>query len=191
MLELWALGSKVMRMARLDGSWLLIVFAGNDTIIVKGERLQFEATAGGDYKWTPALYLNDSEIRNPTGHFTDTGLFSYVYYVTNSHGCKAYDTVNVWVVNHSAFFVPTAFTPNGDGLNDVFSPVMVGCKAINYLKVYNRWGNLVYSGQGIGAGWDGTYKNRKVDMDTYYWQMSYIDLYDKQAMMKGSVTVVR
>ena len=166
-------------------------FAGDDTIIVKGESIQFNPSGGETYGWSPGTYLNATDIKNPIGFFPDTGVFNYVLYVTSSYGCKGYDTIRVWVVNQASFYIPTAFSPNGDGLNDVFRPVAVGYRSVDFFKVYNRWGEQVYFGENITAGWDGTYNHKQADMGTYFWQISFIDRDGKRAYLKGDVTLVK
>ena len=165
--------------------------AGNDTIIVKGESVQFNATGGNNYLWSPPIYLDNPTISNPLGVYPDTGIFNYTLRVTSAYGCEGYDTIQVWVVNQAAFFLPTAFTPNGDGKNDIFRPVAVGYRSISFFRVYNRWGQQVYFGHDITDGWDGTFERRQCDIGTYYWQIGYIDRFGKEAYMKGDVTLVK
>jgi len=166
-------------------------FAGNDTIIVRGEAIQFNATGGVKYEWSPPNYLSATNINNPLGIYPDTGMFYYNLHVMSAYGCQGFDTVRVWVVNQAVFVVPTGFTPNGDGKNDVFRPIAVGYRTLNYLRVYNRWGEEVYFGRSLVDGWDGTYKQRNAELGTYFWQISYIDRFGKESYMKGDVTLIR
>ena len=165
--------------------------AGNDTIIVKGEGVQFNATGGEQYQWSPAAYLNNTLINNPYGYYPDTGKYNYTVKVISAYGCTGYDTVNVWVVNQAAFFVPTGFSPNGDGTNDLFRPVAVGYRSLNYFRIYNRWGQQVYYSENLTSGWDGTYNHKAAELGTYFWQISYVDRFGKEGYMKGDVTLVR
>lgn len=165
--------------------------AGKDTIIVKGESIYFDASGGISYLWTPSTYLNDPTIANPVGFYPDTGTYTYILSVKTTFGCQATDTVKVWVVNQAAFFMPTAFTPNGDGLNDVFRPVTVGYRSLKYFRIYNRFGEQVYYSNDINEGWDGTYNHKQADLGVYYWQIDYIDRFGKEAYLKGDVTLVR
>ncbi len=166
-------------------------FAGNDTTIVKGESVQFNAAGGYQYLWVPGTNLNDSTIHNPLGYYPDTGTFYYKVNVVSAYGCEGYDSIKVWVVNQAAFFVPTGFTPNGDGKNDVFRPVAIGYKSLNFFRVYNRFGEEVYFSQNLTDGWDGTFKHKLCDMGTYYWQISYVNRFGKDGYMKGDVTLVK
>ncbi len=166
-------------------------FAGSDTFIVKGERIQFNATGGTRYTWTPSNYLSDSSVFNPVGYYPDTGTFTYYVHVVSPYGCQGDDTIKVTVVNQAAFFVPTAFTPNGDGLNDVFRPIAIGYKNLNYFRVFNRWGEEVYYGTDLETGWDGTYNKRQADLGTYFWEISFTDRFGAKGFMKGDVTLLR
>jgi gliding motility-associated-like protein len=166
-------------------------FAGNDTTIVKGESILFDATGGTNYAWTPGTNLNSTDVYDPLGNYPDTGTFTYYVYVTTELGCSGYDTIKVTVVNQAEFFVPTGFTPNGDGKNDYFRPVAVGYRALNYLRVFNRWGQIVYNGNVLDSGWDGTFNGKKVEEGTYFWEMSFTDRFGKESTLKGDVTLIR
>lgn len=166
-------------------------YAGDDTIIVKGESILFDAKGGVTYTWSPPDRLNHTDIHDPTGYFADTGLFTYYVHVESLYGCSGDDTIQVRVADHAAFFVPTGFTPNGDGLNDIFRPITIGYRSLRYLRVFDRWGEEVYFGKSLEAGWNGNYKGKKAEMGVYFWELSYIDRFGKEGFMKGDVTLVR
>ena len=166
-------------------------FAGNDTIIVKGSGIQLNATGGVQYTWSPAENLFNVNSASPNGFYPDTGLYTYIVSVVSAYGCHGNDTVNVWVVGQSSFYVPTAFSPNGDGLNDIFRPQAVGYRSMNSFRIFNRWGQEVYYSATLDAGWDGTFAGQQAEMGTYYWQISYTDRYGNTASRKGDVTLVR
>ena len=166
-------------------------FAGNDTVIVKGETVQFNAVGGLEYAWSPENNLSNDSINNPIGYFPDTGHFSYYVHVTSAYGCAGDDTIQVIVVSQSTFLVPSAFTPNGDGRNDYFRPIAVGFRGLNYFKVYNRWGQEVYYSKSFETGWDGTFNNKKADLGTYFWEISFTDRFGKDGFLKGDVELLR
>lgn len=168
-----------------------IPFAGNDTFIVKEERIQFQANGGTQYLWTPSRYLSDTVTYNPVGYFPDTGKFTYYLHVISPYGCEGDDTITVTVVNQAAFFVPNAFSPNGDGINDVFRPYTIGYKKLNFFRIYNRWGEEVYYSTNLEVGWNGTYNKQQVDMGTYFWHLSYTDRFGNEGYMKGDVHLLR
>jgi gliding motility-associated-like protein len=166
-------------------------FAGNDTIIVKGEKVQFNASGGDAYTWRPATNLNDTVISNPLGFYPDTGRFTYYVHVKSEFGCSGYDTIKVIVVGQAEFFMPNAFTPNGDGKNDIFRPIAVGYSGLKYFRIFNRFGQVVYDKTTLDGGWDGTFNNKLCDLGTYYWEIFFTDRYGKDSFLKGDVTLIR
>jgi gliding motility-associated-like protein len=168
-----------------------IPFAGNDTIIVKGESIIFSARGGTSYTWTPATYLNNSTIPNPIGFYPDTGRIRYIVNIGSEGGCEGLDTINVWVVGQSAIFVPNAFTPDGDGRNDVLKPIGIGYRNMNYFRVFNRWGQMVFYTTRFDEGWDGTNQGARADMGTYFWVLSINDRNGKEEMLKGDAILIR
>ncbi|XZF15355.1 PKD domain-containing protein [Chitinophagaceae bacterium MMS25-I14] len=163
-----------------------------DTIIVKGESIQFMASQGVSYTWTPATYLNDPAIRNPIGYFPDTGRFSYSVHIVTARGCEGNDTIGVYVVAQSSVFVPSGFTPNGDGINDIFRPIGIGYRNVNFFRVFNRWGQQVYYTTRFKEGWDGTNGGGKqADMGVYFWVLSMTNRFGNEELLKGDVTLIR
>ena len=90
----------------------------------------------------------------------------------------------------TAILFPTAFTPNGDNLNDVFIPSHTGTISNYELKIYNRWGNMVFNTNNIKTGWDGTYNNT-IKTDTYTWYCTYTNYNNEVKLLKGNVTLVK
>ncbi len=166
-------------------------YAGRDTLIVKGESVTLNATGGNIFMWSPATYLDNPNIYNPTGYFPDTGRFYYIVDVESRFGCKGKDTVRVWVVNQEELLVPTAFSPNNDGRNDFFKPISAGYKSINFFNIYDRYGELVFTTHELLEGWDGTYKGKPMEIGTYFWQLSFKDIHGNDTYRKGDVTLVR
>lgn len=168
-------------------------FAGNDTIIVAGQQLQFEASGGSIYRWTPATGLSDPNIFNPIGTYDGSyDSIRYTVYVSNEIGCTDTASVAVRIFRTDPqVFVPTAFTPNNDGKNDVFVPIPVGMTQIEYFRVYNRWGQLVYSGNSKNGGWDGRINGNPQPSGTYAWLVKGTDFTGKDFFAKGTVTLIR
>ncbi|MGN6804104.1 MAG: gliding motility-associated C-terminal domain-containing protein, partial [Ginsengibacter sp.] len=112
--------------------------------------------------------------------------------VTSQAGCTAEDTirVNVYKVLPD-LYVPDAFTPNGDGINDFFRPIPIGIRQLNYFRVYNRLGQLIYSTTLQKQGWDGTFRGRPQDPGVYVWIAEGVDYLGKKLVRKGSVTLIR
>jgi len=171
----------------------IIPYAGRDTVVIAGQPLQFNATGGSIYLWSPATGLNSTTIPNPVG--TYDGSQEYVRYkllVSDQGGCtdSTYVTVRVFKTVPS-IFVPTAFTPNNDGLNDVVKPIPVGMKEIKYFRIYNRWGNLVFSTSSNQEGWDGRIRGVVQGTGVYVWMVNAEDYTGRPYFLKGTVTLIR
>jgi gliding motility-associated-like protein len=99
------------------------------------------------------------------------------------------------LVEHPALvgnvFVPNAFTPNGDGLNDVARQILVGIKSLKYFSLFNRYGELVFTTTKQGAGWDGMYKGNKQHQGAYVWQLQAVDINGNVITQKVSIILIR
>ena len=171
----------------------VIAFAGRDTTVVVGQPLQFNASGGTNYTWTPATGLSSTIISNPIGIYSfGTDTVKYRLVVKNASNCPdtAYVMVRIFRTAPS-IFVPSAFTPNNDGLNDIFKPITAGIKKINYFRVFNRWGQLVYQTSIDGAGWDGKINGQIQSTNVYVWVVSAVDYLGKDYFAKGTVTLIR
>ena len=168
-------------------------WAGRDTMVIVGQPLQLNAEGGVSYVWTPATGLSNPNIKNPVGVYgQEIDSIYYTVQVFNEAGC--YDTASLMVVvfkTNPYVFVPTAFTPNGDGLNDVLKPVAVGVKEIKFFSIYNRWGQLVFSTTRNGHGWDGRIGGVLQATNAYVWMVQAIDYLDKPVFIKGTTTLIR
>ena len=147
--------------------------------------VQFIDTSSQDvvlFDWTfydsTNTMIGNDYVQNPTYNFS--GLIEQQYYielyVENQNGCS--DTVygTQIVEGEYAFFLPNSFTPNGDGVNDEFYPVGDKVSLDNYsFKVFNRWGEMVFSTNEFGTGWDGKYQNNQVSTDAYVWKIDLVD----------------
>lgn len=169
-------------------------FAGNDTAVVVGQPLQLQATGAEFYKWSPPSFLSNPNIADPVATFEgETGeQLIYSVKVSTPEGCFAYDTMKVRVFRTLPdIFVADAFTPNNDGLNDVFRAIPVGIKQFDYLKIYNRWGQVVFSTTNSEEGWDGKIKDREQATDTFVWMVSGTDYLGKKIVKKGTLLLMR
>ena len=140
-----------------------------DTSIVQGQTLQLNATGGNQYQWSPSTWLSSNISANPVAKPEDN--IEYKLQVTVfPQGCTGRDSVKIKVFKlPPSFYVPTAFSPNGNGSNEVLRPIALGIKSINYFKVYNRLGQLMFSTNALNKGWDGTYKGNPQDPATFVW----------------------
>ncbi len=160
-----------------------------DTFICKGLPIEIpllaQPPAGGSVLW-------DNGSTSPARVVTDSG--TYWVYVKKGD-CQVLDTIRVVTGYCDCWYdMPTAFTPNADGVNDIARPlIQPGCSVSGYqFNVYNRWGELVYTSDVPGKGWDGNYKGQPADMGVYYYSLQFfIGVKDKQVYTSGNVTLVR
>jgi gliding motility-associated-like protein len=168
-----------------------IPFAGNDTIIVVGQQIQFNASGGSQYLWTPSTYLNVNNISDPVGYYPILDTIQYTVNITSSNGCVGSDDIIVRVVKQGSYFMPSGFTPNNDGNNDRIRPILIGYTKLNYFSVYNRWGELIFNSKNINDSWDGTFKDQKCEMGTYFYTISVTDRNNKIDNYKGDFILIR
>lgn len=168
-------------------------FAGNDTMVVVGQPLQLNAEGGSSYIWSPPTGLNNPNIKNPIGRYeSEIDSVKYLVQVFNDAGCVDTDYVKVTVFKTNPYvFVPTGFTPNGDGLNDEVKPIGVGIKTIKYFTIYNRWGQMIFTTTTNGKGWDGSLGGAPQGSNVFVWMVSAIDYLDRPIFLKGTVTLIR
>jgi len=167
-----------------------------DTIGYPGDQFTINATTNvpniTSYVWTPIFGLSDPTIPNPVltvGPIGSDVLYQVV--TSTAAGCKGEGYVKLRVYKGPELYTPNGFTPNGDGLNDKFYPFPVGIKAINYFKVFNRWGQLVYSTTTLMAGWDGRMMGVEQPTGTYVFMAEGVDKNNKKITKKGTVTLIR
>ena len=162
----------------------------SDTSVVLDQPLLLQATGSIHYLWSPAQWLSNIGIANPVA-LPQSDIRYYVK-VSNDAGCFDIDSINVHLFKLEAgIYVPTAFTPNGDGSNDYFHPIIIGMKSLNLFRVYNRWGQLMYSGTDAQRGWDGTFGGKGQDPATYVWYAEGIDYKNNRIKKKGYVVLIR
>ena len=167
----------------------IVAFAGNDTSIVVGQPLQLSASGAPYFSWSPTTYLDQNDIPNPKVVLQDN--MSYVLKAYTEAGCFGLDTINIKVFKTAPdIFVPNAFTP-GKNVNSVFRPIPVGISILQYFRVYNRTGELVFSTNKIGRGWDGTVNGRPQDSGGFVWVVKGIDYTGKIIYKKGTMVLIR
>ena len=162
-----------------------------DTIIVVNQPLQLSGTGAAEsFSWTPPTGLSNPNIPNPVALLSENQ--QYILNIISGAGCKSSDTINIIVYKvKPGIFVPNSFTPNGDGLNDIFRPVLLGMKSLHFFRVYNRAGQLVFSTSVQKQGWDGTFKGSDQDSNVFVWTVEGEDYLGKTVFEKGSVTLIR
>lgn len=160
-------------------------FAGNDTAVTIGVPLRLNGSGNGTFLWWPPNGLSNPAVSDPL--VTPVRNQEYTLTVTTAEGCSAHDTVMVKAYKGPAVYVPTAFTPNGDGKNETLRPVYVGVKELKQFAVYNRWGQQLFSTKEVARGWEG----KGMPGGTYVWIVQAVDASGKVMVVKGTVTIVK
>jgi gliding motility-associated-like protein len=148
-------------------------------------------TIGQAFSWSPSLGLNNAAIQSPV--LTPVQQQRYLVAITNSAGCVVVDTQYVKLFTKIDIFVPQGFTPNSDGQNDKLFPITVGVRSINYFRVYNRWGNLVFEGKSDepAKGWDGIFRGVQQPMESYAWICEAVGIDGSIIKRSGNTLLIR
>lgn len=166
------------------------LFASDDQNIYLGESALISAVGASNYLW-----LNDDpqlkDKTSPTQFVEPTETTTYYVQTTSIYGCSTIDSVTVYVLERPTLLVPTAFSPNGDGLNDRLFPITDKIASINAFQVFNRWGEMVYETSNFESGWDGTFRNVPQEIGNYAWFVSATSIHNDVVTAKGNVTLVR
>ncbi len=139
--------------------------------------------------WSPPVFLSNPTIYKP--YYRGSADQLYTIDLTTVSGCVTTDTLLVKPYKKVAINMPTAFTPNGDGKNDLLRPMLFGFKKINYFRIFNRWGKMIYQTQKEWEGWDGTINGIKQDTQTYIWMIEAVDVDGKVHTEKGTIILIR
>ena len=110
---------------------------------------------------------------------------------TTPAGCRGEGKLTVKVYKGPEIYMPTGFTPNNDGKNDVFKPITVGITNLNYFQVYNRWGQIIFSTAKLNEGWDGRVTGAEQPSGTYVWMVQGVARDGRVITKKGTVTLIR
>lgn len=165
-----------------DSITMLHVFLGNDTAFCPGKTLVLDPGSFAGYLWQ-----NGSDSSNYTVYQTG----EYQVSVTDSNGCTTSDSISV-TVNCSNIFFPSAFTPNNDGLNDLYGPGGNLASVKKYFfSIYNRWGQLVFATTNPYQKWDGTFDRLPCAGGTFVWFATYSIDNNPKRSQKGTLVILR
>lgn len=160
------------------------ILSFNQTYILPGNN----SVGGSLYQWTPAQGLDDPSKPNPVLNYDHDN--TYVLRVFNEGGCMDSDTVSIRYMKGPEIYVPNAFTPNQDGVNDIlnFFPVSYDIESIS---IFNRWGQLVFYAKDHLKGWDGKVKGVVQESGVYIWMIKGKDYVGVPFLQKGSVMLLK
>tara|TARA_B110000240_G_scaffold151067_1_gene167374 strand:+ start:716 stop:2083 length:1368 start_codon:yes stop_codon:yes gene_type:complete len=158
---------------------LLTLDLGNDRTLCQGETLTLDVTT------TNATYLWQDNSTNPTLNVTQQGTYWAEVIINN---CSEADTIIIIEEDCEIILeMPNVFTPNSDGINDIFVPIISkGIVSMNTI-IYNRWGNKIYETNDLLVEWDG----QDVSDGVYFWIVNYTDINDVKNNLKGHVTILK
>jgi gliding motility-associated-like protein len=166
-----------------------------DTTVCPGFPVSLQVNQGGSITWLPSDFLSCDNCQSPLA--APDSSITYIVSVTDLNGCFAgADSVTIQIdttceiIIPPSMMIPTAFSPNSDGKNDLLT--VLGTGIINFqLDIYNRWGQLVFTTKTNDRGWDGTYQGMKQDVGVYVWHLDG-SLEDGTHVVKnGNVTLIR
>ena len=143
------------------------------------------------FAWNPSTYLSNSLIEHPL--FRSTKSINYTLTRTEVlTACKVEDIYKMDVSDLVVVSIPKAFTPNNDNLNDILKiEYGAGLKVFHFLKIFNRWGNVVFQTTNLNQGWDGNVNGNPQEMDAYTYFISYVTYKDEPVSKTGSFILLR
>ncbi len=170
------------------------VFAGNDTLVATGQPIRLHAVSSSTsppdrFEWTPSTGLDNAFSQSPVARLQSEQL--YTVKAIYPSGCAAYDDVLIKVLKGPAIYVPSAFTPNGDGLNDVLKCTAIGLKSFDFFAVYNRFGQRIFYTKDLMQCWDGKWKGMPVETSSFIFIAEGLEYNGRKITSKGTVTVIR
>lgn len=163
-----------------------------DSSIIIGEQVAMDASAGLGfiYSWTPSKGLSCTDCPNPIAQPLETT--EYILSIRDAQGCfSLMDTILIEVKEVFSLDVPQAFSPNGDGVNDLIYAKGWGLKELIAFKIYNRFGELVFESSEFDKGWDGTYNGKDQMIETYVYTVEAETFKGEVLQKKGNITLLR
>ncbi len=165
-----------------------VVYAGRDTVYNLDESMSIRATGTGALKWISGenVFCGDC----PETQISPKMNSCYIVEAINEFGCKNQDEVCISITDDFYEYLPNSFTPNSDGLNDLFLVVGAGLTNVK-MDIYDRWGEHLFSSKDQSTGWDGTYKGVDCKAGVYTYRISYKGLSGKNFEKAGTVSLIR
>jgi gliding motility-associated-like protein len=174
----------------------IVVVVSPDTVTLplgesKQVQVQYINATNPTYTWSPSLGLSCIDCPNPiVGPYTSTDYIVTVSMVNKTATCYGSASLHAEVLQHKPVFIPNAFSPTGDGNNDRFLVYGEDIKTVD-MKIFNRWGELVFESSNGFEGWDGTYRGQLVMPQVFTYTSTITFLDNSQVHKAGSVTVIR
>ena len=163
---------------------------GDSATIFPGESYQIPTkTNCVSFAWFPPAGLDNSRASDPVA--SPQISTKYIVRALTQWGCEVTDSINIYVSTESLLGLPNAFAPGSIGPNSKFRLLKRGEATLNYFRIYNRWGNMVFETKDIDEGWDGTYKGVPQPYAVYVYQIEAVTGAGTVFFKKGNVTLIR
>ncbi|HEU4718229.1 MAG TPA: PKD domain-containing protein, partial [Bacteroidia bacterium] len=140
------------------------------------------------------LNNSSSASQNPSFVYPDATCYQVLLSVTSANGCTDTATQDICINPDVTLYIPNTFTPDGNGMNDVFLPAGIGLTNDNYdLMIFDRWGNLIFESHSLDQGWDGRANGGSeiAQIDTYVWKLHVTDILGKEHSLIGHVNLIK
>ena len=144
---------------------------------------------GSNIAWFPGTNLDNRNSYTP--YFRGLNPQLYTIQIRTSSGCLTVDTQMVKVHKKIEIYVPTAFTPGNNGLNNYLRPLLMGFEKVNFFRIYDRWGKLIFEMKSDRPGWDGKIKNIPQEIQTVVWMIEAVDLDGVIHHRQGTTVLMR
>ncbi len=173
-------------------------FQSDEITLSVGSSVRLLSNSSSDitqWQWTPSTGLDNAASASPVASPKQT--VTYTCIASNGGGCVARDEVTVRVIcKNTNVFIPNTFSPNGDGMNDLFYPRGTGLFTVKTCRIFNRWGQLVFERYNVlpntaTDGWNGTYNGKYMQSDVYVYMMEILCENGNVIPIKGNVTLLR
>jgi len=168
-----------------------VLNVGEDVTLYPGESVELFANGNCSYfEWIPNYHLTNNSIKNPIANPPVTT--QYIVYGTTENGCKISDSITIRISEESVLDLPNAFSPgSGTSINDELKIIKRGIVSLNFFRVYNRWGELVFETKQIEKGWNGQFKGKAQPMGVYVYTLDAITSTGKRFYKQGNITLIR
>ncbi len=165
-----------------------VIFLEDSVLIYPGESYHIQPqTNASEFLWTPTSGLKGRFFADPV--VTPEVSTKYIVTASTEFGCTVKDSIMVYVSDDGLVSIPNAFVPGS--ANSVFKVIKRGIVALNYFRIFDRWGVMVYESKDIDAGWDGTYKGKPQPFGVYIYQVEAVTQGGQIFRQHGNVTLIR
>jgi gliding motility-associated-like protein len=166
-----------------------VIYLGDSVTLYPGETYQIQPqTNCTSFSWFPPAGLDNAHISNPLA--SPQISTKYVVHGQTEWGCKAADSISIYVDPETLLAIPNAFTP-GNGPNNEFKIIKRGIATLKYFRIFNRWGNMVFETDNIDKGWNGEYNGVPQPFGVYIYEIEAVTSTGRTFQKHGNTTLIR